>query len=168
MTGAHGAPAAHAELERAERYVDPRSGELLDLATAPPEQLADALDVIRQLRNFEKAIEGELRARLAVRQRTEERFGEWTVRVEQTNRSVWDAEELEGVLRELVGEGAITRGEATGVIRREVKVSGTEANSLAKRLTGDARQAVEACRTWERKSGPLRLERIGPQLEEAS
>ena len=62
--------------------------------------------------------------------------------------SVWDADELEAALRDLVEAGEVQAGDVTEIIRHVTTVNGTEADRLVKRLTGLAKDAVERCRSW--------------------
>ena len=133
--------------------VHPTTGELLDhLDTQPPEILADALYELRQrttrMCEMERALEDELRRRIGTRQRAVLIFGAYEVAARSRSRSDWDADELEGVLRDLLEQGAVQAGEVTEVIRHPTVVSASEAQRLLSRLTGDARTAVERCRSW--------------------
>jgi hypothetical protein len=137
--------------------VHPATGEILgDLQTAPLEILADTYlhlqDRERQAKQWRQLLAVELEARLAIRQRTVMAVGDYEIRHEAANESVWDADELEVVLQRLADDGAITAAEAAGVIRRpEPIVDRAQAKRLQARLTGPARAAVEACCTWQRK-----------------
>jgi hypothetical protein len=75
---------------------------------------------------------------------------------------VWDADELERTLRDLVDEGALSAGELTGVIRHETTVSRSEAKRLVGRLHGRAAAAVKACCTW--RDGRTRV-RVTPVVQ---
>lgn len=137
--------------------VHPSTGEIIgDLQAAPPEILADTYlhlqDKERQLKEWRQLLATELQARLEIRQRTLMVVGDYEIRYEVGNESMWDAEELELVLRELVDQGVITAAEGVGVINRKVDVNRTEAKRLQARLTGHAQAAVKACCTWRRKS----------------
>jgi hypothetical protein len=147
---------------------DQRAGEAT-LSQQPVARLAQALDTIRCRQTDLKAaaaeIEAELRRRLRQHDRTTVVLDGWEIAVESGNESVWDSDELEGVLRDLVDNGVVTAGELTGIIRRDPVVSRTDANRLAARLSGAARAAVEACRTWRQKSpGRVRVTRSVPQV----
>ena len=63
------------------------------------------------------------------------------------------------MLRHLVETGQVQAGQVTEVIRHKTTVSRSEAGRLAKQLTGRARDAVEACRTWQRKPGRIVVKR---------
>ncbi len=147
------------------RVVHPDTGELLErLDTQPPETLADTLAAVRarqaELKSMNAALEQELRRRMELRGRSLTVFGDYEVCVEGSNESVWDAEELETTLRALVDDGVLVAGELTGIIRREPQVSRAEANKLLGRLSGQAKAAVERCRTWQRKGhGRVRVTR---------
>jgi hypothetical protein len=139
------------------------------LSQQPVARLAEALATIRcrqaDLKAAASDIEAELRRRLKQHDRTIVVLDGWEIALEAGNESVWDSDELEGVLRDLVDNGVVTAGELTGIIRREPVVSRTDANRLAARLSGAARTAVEACRTWRQKSpGRVRVTRSVPQV----
>jgi hypothetical protein len=139
----------------------PVTGELIEqLDAQPAEVLADALYQLRErrlaMREMESALEGELRRRVAIRDRAVFVFGEYEVSNKSTSRREWDGDELEGVLRELLDQGTLHAAELTEVIRHETRVSGKEAQRLLGRLTGDALKAVERCFRW--RQGPARLE----------
>jgi hypothetical protein len=140
--------------------VHPLTGELLErLDQQPPETLADAYAHIHQrrtqLKNMEQALETELRRRLDLRGRTTVTFGEWEVAAKPRNEAAWDADELERTLRDLVDDGVVQAGELTGIIRREPQISRTDVNRLITRLSAVNRAAVERCRVWQRKRGPV-------------
>jgi hypothetical protein len=145
--------------------VHPATGELLErLDAQPAEVLADALVAIRarraELRDAEDAVEAELRRRMDLRGRRLAIFGEWEVEASSGNVREWDADALEGVLRELIDDGVIHAAEVTEVIRHETTVSGREALRVAGRLSGPAKAAVERCFVWRKKGGGrLRIER---------
>jgi hypothetical protein len=137
----------------------PITGELLDAIEAqPPAVLADALLALRerqsQLRKMERVVEDELRRRLAGRERTIVVWGDYEVESRSASRREWDADELEGTLRELLDRGAVDARDLTEVIRHETIVSGVEANRLMTRLSGDAKRAVERCFRWVQKGQP--------------
>jgi hypothetical protein len=136
--------------------VHPSTGEILgDLQAAPPEVLADTYlhlqDRERQIKEWRQLLAVELQARLAIRQRSVMVVGDYEIRHEAGNESVWDADELELVLARLIDEGVITASETTGLITRVATVNRTQAKRLQARLTGHARTAIDTCCTWRRK-----------------
>lgn len=155
--------------------VHPRTGEILDaIEHEPTERLADwqlaFKEAEKRLKAMRVEIEHELRHRYA--DEMERRgitfpsakhfmaVGDVELRIEGGNESVWDAAELEGVLRELVDDGQITAGDYTDVIDRTPAVRRSAANALLDRLGGHAHAAVAACRSWRRKGpGTVRVER---------
>jgi hypothetical protein len=133
--------------------VHPQTGELLDaLEAQPPAVLAETLLALRErvaeLRAMQGAVEDELRRRLAGRERTVVVFGDYEVEARPSFQRQWDADELEGTLRELLDQGVVHAGELTEVIKHETIVSGREAVRLLGRLQGDARRDVERCFRW--------------------
>lgn len=145
---------------------DPRDGEFIDTSTAPAERVADVLHAVREREAALKAaraeLEAELRRRLEVRQRKTIVFGGFEVTLDGGRESVWDPDELERTLRDLVDEGALSAGELTGVIRHETTVSRSEAKRLVGRLHGRAAAAVKACCTW--RDGRTRV-RVTPVVQ---
>jgi hypothetical protein len=80
--------------------IHPSTGEVLgDLQTAPLEILADTYLHLqnreRQAKQWRQLLAVELEARLAIRQRTMISAGDYEIRYEAANESVWDADELE-------------------------------------------------------------------------
>jgi hypothetical protein len=140
--------------------VHPATGEVLDLV-AGADQLAEWHDQLTTIRAAAtealRAVDAELRQRMGDRQLWP--TGEWEIGLTGVNESEWDGDALEAVLRELVEEGIVQAGSVTEVIRHETTVSRSEAGRLAKQLTGKAREAVEACRTWRRKPGRIVVRR---------
>lgn len=140
--------------------VNPQTGELLDhLEQQPPATLCEALDAIHHrqadMKQWEAALEDELRRRLAVRRRKRDVMDGWEVANDTKRSREWDADELEGVLADLVARGTVQAGEITGIIQRVPKVSGTAAMKLRSRLTGDPQVAVDG--TWEWKESRPKL-----------
>ena len=148
------------ELQIEGRVVHPATGEVLDLALTS-DQLAqwhyELTELKRAIGEALPRIDAELRTRMGGCELWP--VGAFEVSLQNVNESLWDAEQLETVLRELVETGAVQAGNVTEVIRHETTVSRSEAGRLAKQLTGRARDAVEACRTWRRKSGRIVVER---------
>ena len=168
----HTGAAAAVEDENHRHLLVPGTGEVLSL-DAPTDLLADAVQQIREsqrgLAELRKLIEAELAARLSAHERSVLLAGEFEVRVSERNDAVWDADELEAVLRDLIDSGTVHAAEVVGVITHETKVSRSAAGRLAKRLRGAARQRVEACRHWQKRYGPVEVVRsqplIPPELE---
>ena len=144
--------------------VDLETGELLErLDEQPAETLAKALALViereAEAKRWHEALEAELRNRLKIRQTRLAVFGEWEVEASVSRESVWDRDELEGVMRELVDGGVIQAKDATGIIYRETSGHRAAAKRLASILTGDAKAAVEATCTWKDKPGKLTVVR---------
>jgi hypothetical protein len=141
--------------------VHPATGEVLDIPDSGGDQLAQwhhqLVTLKRAADQALREVDGELRRRMG--ERTLWVAGAYEVAVEGANESVWDGDELETVLRELVEAGTVQAGAVTEVIRHETTVSRSEAGRLAKQLTGRARDAVEACRTWKRRPGRIVVKR---------
>jgi len=144
--------------------VNPATGEILEhLEQLPPETLCETLAAITareaDLKRWRGPVETELRRRLKIRQTKLAVFGDWEVEATVRRESVWDADQLEAAMRQLVDEGAVTASDLTGVITREPVVSRSKARDLAKRLDGAARELVQACCTWREKPGRVTVTR---------
>ena len=142
--------------EHVGHVIHPLTGEVLErLDQQPPEILAEALAVIHgrqaQYKTAASALEDELRRRLELRGRHQCVFGRYEVSFEQGNESVWDGDELEAALRNLIDQGVLDARECVGVITHDPVVHRTEANRLIGRLSGGARHSIERCRSWRAK-----------------
>ena len=137
--------------------VHPATAEVLDTANAGGDQLAqwhDQLAAIKRAADVAlKDVDNELRRRIGDRKLWA--AGEWEISLTGSNKSEWDADELEAVLRDLVAHGVVHAGDVTDVIRHETIVSAREADRLSKQLTGAAHTTVENCRTWVRQPGRI-------------
>lgn len=132
-----------------------------DIDLKPDELLANAVDLIRQSVAEEKKIlelvEDEIRRRMELKDRKLAVWGDYEIALESSNESVWNAEELETTLQDLVDDGILRAGELTEIIDRTPTVRRREADRVAKRLSGQPRAAVEACRVWRVKGGRARV-----------
>jgi hypothetical protein len=143
--------------------VHPHTGEVLDrLDQRSPEVLAEALHAItaRQetLKASAAALDAELRRRLQIRGRNVATFGEWEVALEQGREAVWEGEQAEEILRELVDEGVLRAGELTDVISHETVIHRSAMNRVLARLTDQYRHKLETARYWQsRGRGRLRV-----------
>lgn len=140
------------------------TGEVLErLNEQPADTLAEALHLVlereAEAKRWADALALELRRRLKIRQTKLAVFGEWEVEAATSRESVWDAAELEAALEQLVEEGVVRAGDVADVITREPVVSRSKAKTLASRLTGDAKTAVEAACTWQERPGKLTVAR---------
>jgi hypothetical protein len=148
---------------KGELIVHPRTGEAFDLSTASPGQLVEAVGLLRadELRfaNWRRAAEDELIARLDAEGRRltvvqlpgARGFREIAIKANQE--SVWDADELDSVLADLVGRGLLAPRMVAGIVTRSVKVDRTRANKLLERfaLHTPEWKAIAGCRTWRQK-----------------
>lgn len=153
--------------------VHPATGEVLEhLRQLPAEVLADAqLAIVErqaELKEARAAIDTELRSRLEMRGRRYDIYGEFEITLEGGRESVWDPDDTEATLRQLIDDGTLTAGELTGVIRHETLVSRTQINLVLGRLSGPAKTALERCRVWREKGQPrVRVTRQMQLIEEA-
>jgi len=147
---------------KGELIVHPRTGEAFDLSTASPGQLVEAVGLLRadELRfaNWRRDAEDELirrldssGRRLAVVELPDGTDREIAIRANQE--SVWDADELDSVLADLVGRGLLAPRMVAGIVTRSVKVDRTRANKLLERfaLHTPEWKAIAGCRTWRQK-----------------
>lgn len=143
--------------ELARAVVHPVTGEVLvaadiELETLSPDTLAEALLVARehesQVRNVRVAIERELKARALRRESKRWLLERFEIAVKPVRESVWDPDELEATVRELVDRGVVDAGEWTDLIRHETIVSRSTAARLERQLSGAALDALKRCRTW--------------------
>lgn len=132
--------------------VHPSTGEVVSLADAATTDVADLLFTLRthkkELGEWEKAAKLELAARLEAEGRRSAQVGSWLVESKAGRSRVWDADDTEAVLNDLVTDGVVSAQECTGIVTTEVKVNGTAARNLLDKLHGDARRALEACFVW--------------------
>lgn len=145
--------------------VPTRTGEALVIAEAPTDQLADALDFLKERirgeRDLTAAVEVELASRLKHENCKHYVAGPWKITALSGRTREWDAAELEGVLEDLVARGVISPTAAVDVIQRTVKVSGTAAMRLAGNLDGADRAQLEGCATWRIGKPSVKVEPAG-------
>lgn len=143
---------------------NPATGQVLEqLHEQPPEALAEALDAVTarqaELKRWGDALEAELRRRLKLRGRKLYTWGEWEVEATIRRESVWDADQLESAMRQLADDETVRSAEMAGIITRDPVVSRSKAKQLRDRLTGDARELVDAACTWKEKPGRISVTR---------
>jgi len=96
--------------------VHPVTGEVLDLATAPIDVIAEFVDAVtdsrRQLDELRSMADRELARRMDVENLRTYDLGGWRVTVNAPTRTVYDGERLRDVLASLVGEGVISESAA--------------------------------------------------------
>lgn len=92
--------------------IHPDSGQLLDLTSAAPAALADWLDAVRvweqNARTAKNVVSEELHRRMDANAKWTLRDGEFEIRGQSPDRSVY-SEELRGALEALVAEGLISQ-----------------------------------------------------------
>jgi hypothetical protein len=147
--------------------VDPRSGEVIDLANAPHADLVEAFLILqdheRRAKEWRTAVEDEL-VRRHGSSREVQVVGDHEVAIDLGYQRTWDVEELAGALMYLEGEGLLKQAECAGLIRRvdELKVDGKKAASLLNQLDGEALVEFRRCFKWEQK-GRARVKVTAPQ-----
>ena len=103
----------------------------------------------KELRDMRRIVETELARRCDIRGRPRVLMGNFEVTSKPRRESVWDAEEVERVVRELLDRGVLEARVVTDLIKHETTVSRSNAQSVVDRLSGEDRRALEACRTWQ-------------------
>lgn len=139
--------------------VDPRDGTLLgDLHDESTDLLAHvAVELnarVQQLKAMRERVDAELTQRVHHAGRKIVLVDNLELRVESGRGRVWDGEELEAALRELVDGGVMQAGELTGILDRTPRVDGKQAARLLGLLHGQPLATVEACFRWEQKGRP--------------
>ena len=135
------------DLTRQSVVVIPMVGEVVDLATAGTDDLADAIDRIRGLESQLRAAKRQLADEAVERMDTACAWtltGEdWKLSAPSPGRIEWDAERLAAVLARLVIDGKVPREAAEQAIVVEPKVKQAGLQKLMKRP--DLRDDLEAC-----------------------
>jgi hypothetical protein len=149
-----------------------RVGTRDELEQLPVERLAEVMleldEYTKRMRATRKLIDAELARRLDVRGRDKLAIGDYELHRKTRNESVWDADELELVLRRLVDEGTVDASELVGVIAHETTVGKRRAQEVVDRLAERERRLVEQCRTWKRSVSGVEVVRAIPLLPEQS
>jgi hypothetical protein len=130
--------------------VDPMAGEVVDLAVASTDRIADFLVNVRelesQLREQKNLAQREILARMDREAAWTARVGDWVLTAPSPNpRIVYDAETLEAVLAELVESDLIAPNAASAAVERVVvlKVHKNAVNKLLK-LGGAVKARIDA------------------------
>jgi len=133
--------------------INPSTGELVDLHQAPVEYVAEVYLQVREqqtrLEDMRRQLKAELQDRLEIRGVAKMVAGDYEIGESHGTRSVWDGQQLEAVVRDLLDQGVVELRDVVGLIRHDTVVNGNVANSLSRRLIGAPKQAAEDCRTRE-------------------
>jgi hypothetical protein len=166
--GASGGPSGRSGADRGAgapkgaALIHPGTGEVLtDVATVSTEVLAEAALLLREhereMRDMRHAMETELGERYEQRRRrggADHPTGWWPVgdyEVKPKWSAEWDADELDGVVRDLIDRGVVEPRAAAGVFKRTITVSRSVAARFLNHLEGTPAYAeVKQCRTWRR------------------
>jgi hypothetical protein len=134
--------------------VDPTSGEVLDLANAPHDQLVKVFLALEERKKafteWTKAVEDELVRRHGDRQAAQV-VGDHEVDVDRGFTRVWDPEDLDAVINDLVERGLIDKADAGVVSWANPKVDGRKVAQLLNRVDGDALVELRRCFEWVQK-----------------
>jgi hypothetical protein len=121
--------------------VDPTSGEVLDLANAPHDQLVKVFLALEERKKafteWAKAVEDELVRRHGDR-RAAQVVGDHEVDVDHSATRTWDIDDLSATIGDLMARGLLDPRDASGLIKNELKVDGKKAAALLSRLEKDA------------------------------
>lgn len=148
--------------------VDPRSGEVVELANAPHSELVDVfLELAKREKAFKDwrtAVEDELVRRHGDR-RAAQVVGNHEVDVDRGYGRVWDMDDLLPTLQHLVAEGHLESHVAHSLyrVKTEQVANGRELASLLNRLDGDALAELRRCFRWEQR-GRAKV-RVTPVVE---
>lgn len=127
--------------------VIPLTGEALDLAAAGTDDLADAIDTIRdlesQLRAAKRMLADEAIARMDRAVCWTLAGEDWKLSAPSPGRVEWDAERVAATLARMVVDGRVPREAAELAVVVEPKVKQAGLNALLKRP--DLRDELEAC-----------------------
>jgi len=143
------------DIERREQQavVDPRSGEVLDLATIGEADLLDlflaAQDYERKVRQWRTAAEDELIRRadeLAGFQ-----IGGYNVDVDRKSYREWDVDDVEAVVAQLVHANELTLADVAGLIKTQRHIDGNIAKRLIDRGSPTVVNALRSCFTWKQR-----------------
>lgn len=136
------------ELERpGGTVVIPLTGEAIDLADANTDDLADAIDRIRdlesQLRAAKRQLADEAVARMDAACQWTLAGADWKLSAPSPGRVEWDADRLARVLAQMVIDGRVPREAAELAVVAEPKVKQAGLNALLKRP--DLKEELEEC-----------------------
>lgn len=153
------------EIAPVEYALVPWTGELVALANATDEQLAELLEQAREieqdaLRQLKRAVQEEILSRMDREACWTVHAGRVTLTGDSPNRSDWDVERLRKTLRSLTRSGAISSAAATKAVRRKVvyEASVSGVNALLK-LGGTVAERLEECRVPSSRPRGVRVSR---------
>ena len=143
--------------------VDPSTGEIIDLEKVDPPTLIKAVEMIKRYEEKWKlwrwAAEDEVLRRMDEAQdrlvEVEMADGrQLQVEIDARRTRQWDADELEGVLEDLVKRRRLRRIQAMGALERVWKVDGNHMKDLLESLSprSEAHKAITACFQWVQRS----------------
>jgi hypothetical protein len=140
--------AAHRAAATRPTAVDPRSGEVIDLANTPHADLVEAFLILqdheRRAKEWRTAVEDELVRRAGTTQT--DFVGEWQLDIDRGYQRKWDVDETESTVIRLIADHALSVADISGIIKTTRSVDG----NIAKRLL----EAVHAPRR-PRHRGPV-------------
>jgi hypothetical protein len=141
---------------------NPATGEVIDVAEYDDLGLLTLRAEMARLavgaREVIAAIETDLMVRMDVRGQSYERAGSFEVRLRSGRSRVWDPDDTEAVVRDLVGQHVIEAADVTELIKRDVKVDGRVAQTLLGRLSGEPRLELERCYKWVNSKRSLQID----------
>jgi hypothetical protein len=148
--------------------VDPRSGEIIDLANAPHADLVEAFLILqdheRRAKEWRTAVEDELVKRAGTMQT--DLVGEWQLDIDRGYQRTWDVDETESTVIRLIDDHALSVADVSGLIKTTRSVDGNIAKRLLERLDGEALVELRRCFKWEQKGRARVKVTAPPQLTE--
>ena len=131
----------------ASSVVIPLTGEVVDLASAGTDDLADAIDRIRDLESQLRAAKRQLADEAITRMDRHVCWTlagkDWKLSAPSPGRVEWDAEKVAATLARMVVDGRVPREAAELAVVVEPKVKAAGLNTLLKRP--DLKDELEAC-----------------------
>jgi hypothetical protein len=153
--------------------VDPITGEVHEHpGDLPTDRLAALVYNLRRAeaerRLWRDLLVDELRLRMRRDERTDARIGDYQITLKSADRRDWDADELEGVVNDLVATNVLDQREITELWRTKREVNGMEAKRLLDRLTGASHDLLSGCFKWIRRDPTVTIEHVPEQLPPGS
>jgi hypothetical protein len=144
--------------------VDPRSGEVIDIANAPHEDLVEAFLILqdheRRAKEWRTAVEDELVRRHG--RPGVEPVGEYIIEIDKGRVRHWDVDDVEAVVSDLVRRNLLNPQETVGLIKEHRSVDGNIAKRLLDGADSDVLFELSRCFSWQQR-GRARVKVTAPQ-----
>jgi hypothetical protein len=148
--------------------VDPRSGEVIDLANAPHGDLVEAFLILqdheRRAKEWRTAVEDELVRRHEAHDysREPQTIGEYIIEIDKGRVRHWDVDDVEAVVSDLIQRRLLDPQEAAGLIKEHRSVDGNIAKRLLDGADSDVLFELSRCFSWQQR-GRARVKVTAPQ-----